>query len=67
MVAVLGAAGAFAQTPEPAKAPEAPKVLPPWELEWAYLSKYHDANNQLGLPARGEKRIVFLGDSITEG
>jgi len=64
---MLGAAGVLAQTAEPSKAPETPKARPPWELEWAYLSKYHDADAQLGAPARGEKRIVFLGDSITEG
>ncbi len=61
----LGAPAGPAQTPEPAKAP--PKVRPPWELEWAYLSKYHDANARLGPPGRAEKRVVFLGDSITEG
>ncbi|SRR6266700_705516 len=28
---------------------------------------YHDANQQLGLPRAGERRVVFLGDSITDG
>lgn len=45
----------------------APKARPAWEREWAYLSRYRDANAQLAPPAAGEKRIVFLGDSITEG
>ena len=67
LLAALGAPPAGAQAPEPAQAPQAPKVRPPWELEWAYLSKYRDADAQLGPPARGEKRVVFLGDSITEG
>jgi len=66
-MAILGAAGVLAQTPGPTKAPEQTKARPPWELEWAYLSKYHDANVQLGPPAGGEQRVVFLGDSITEG
>ncbi|MFT4156032.1 SGNH/GDSL hydrolase family protein [Parafilimonas sp.] len=35
--------------------------------DWANLSKYKDANTVLGLPAPGEKRIVFIGNSITEG
>lgn len=61
----LGVAASLAQTPEPAKAQ--PKARPPWELEWAYLSKYHDANLQLVPPGPTEKRVVFLGDSITEG
>jgi lysophospholipase L1-like esterase len=67
ILASLGMPLASAQTPALPNAAEAPKVRPPWELEWAYLSKYHDANHQLGLPVRGEKRVVFLGDSITEG
>lgn len=64
---VLGAAAALAQTPEPTTATVPPKVRPPWELEWAYLSKYHDANALLGPPGPTENRVVFLGDSITEG
>lgn len=63
---VLGAAAALAQAPEPAKAAVQPTVRPPWELEWAYLSKYHDANLRLGPSRRAENRVVFLGDSITE-
>lgn len=35
--------------------------------DWANLSKYKDANATLGLPAAGEKRVVFMGNSITEG
>jgi lysophospholipase L1-like esterase len=62
----LGAASALAQTSTPAKAAEQQRVRPPWELEWAYLSKYHDANAQLGPPGVTESRVVFLGDSITE-
>lgn len=34
--------------------------------DWAWLARYRDANAQL--PPKGEQpRIVFLGDSITEG
>jgi lysophospholipase L1-like esterase len=67
MLALFGAAAVFAQTPAPTSAPQKAKARPPWELEWAYLSKYHDANVKLGAPAPGKKRVVFLGDSITEG
>jgi len=35
--------------------------------DWAYLSKYREENTQISAPALGEKRIVFFGDSITEG
>ena len=35
--------------------------------DWAYLARYRDANAALPPPARGEKRVAFLGDSITEG
>lgn len=35
--------------------------------DWAQLGRYADANAALGAPARDESRIIFLGDSITEG
>ncbi len=35
--------------------------------DWANLGKYKDANAALGAPAAGEKRVVFMGNSITEG
>ncbi|WP_460687544.1 SGNH/GDSL hydrolase family protein [Niabella aquatica] len=35
--------------------------------DWAHLSKYKDANATLGLPTAGENRVVFMGNSITEG
>jgi lysophospholipase L1-like esterase len=63
-------AGAFAQTAPPPAAPAAASpanAIPRWKIEWAYLSRYHDANLQAGLPAPGERRVVFYGDSITEG
>lgn len=36
-------------------------------LDWAYLNKYKTDNEQILVPTSGEKRIVFFGDSITEG
>jgi lysophospholipase L1-like esterase len=36
-------------------------------LDWAYLNKYKNENEQILAPSSGEKRIVFFGDSITEG
>jgi acyl-CoA thioesterase-1 len=35
--------------------------------DWLNLAKYRDANAKLGVPAEGELRVVFLGDSITQG
>jgi len=35
--------------------------------DFGELSRYRDANARLGAPASGEKRVVFLGDSITDG
>ena len=34
--------------------------------DWANLSYYKKRNRELGLPDENEKRIVFMGDSITE-
>ena len=61
----LGAAGTPEQAPAP-RAADQPKARPPWELEWAYLSKYRDADARLGPPGPRENRVVFYGDSITE-
>lgn len=33
---------------------------------WGF-SRYSEANEKIGLPAPGEKRIVFMGNSITDG
>lgn len=35
--------------------------------DWAQLSRYKAANEKLGPPAPGENRIIFMGNSITEG
>ena len=35
--------------------------------DWAFLAKYRDADKELPAPAPGETRVVFMGDSITEG
>ena len=34
--------------------------------DWPNLAKYRDDDAKLGLPAKGESRVVFMGDSITE-
>jgi lysophospholipase L1-like esterase len=35
--------------------------------DWASLTRYREANAKLGAPAAGETRVVFMGDSITDG
>ncbi|MFN8257587.1 MAG: SGNH/GDSL hydrolase family protein [Bacteroidales bacterium] len=35
--------------------------------DWANLGRFRDENAKLGNPAKGEKRVVFMGNSITEG
>ena len=37
------------------------------KLDWPNLKRFGDSNSKLGLPAANEKRIVFMGNSITEG
>jgi acyl-CoA thioesterase I len=35
--------------------------------DWPFLAKYREANKLLPPPSPGETRVVFMGDSITEG
>jgi len=34
--------------------------------DWPELSRYRDENAKIGAPKKGESRVVFLGDSITD-
>jgi lysophospholipase L1-like esterase/catechol 2,3-dioxygenase-like lactoylglutathione lyase family enzyme len=34
--------------------------------DWANLARYKDQNAKAGLPAAGENRVVFMGNSITD-
>lgn len=40
---------------------------PPSAAEFAGLARYRSANAALAVPAPGEQRVVFFGNSITEG
>ena len=42
-------------------------VLSASAQDWANLARYRAENEAVGLPAPGEKRVVFMGNSITEG
>src|SRR6478672_2935946 len=35
--------------------------------DWANLARYRAANAALPAPAPGERRVVFMGNSITDG
>lgn len=35
-------------------------------LDWPNLARYREANAALAAPAKGEDRVVFMGDSITD-
>src|SRR6266403_4098513 len=35
-------------------------------LDWPNIARYHDANANVQPPAKDEKRVVFMGDSITD-
>jgi lysophospholipase L1-like esterase len=63
------------QVAPPASAP--PQAAPTSEAErqralqrkedWPWLGRFREADLKLGAPAAGENRVVFMGDSITEG
>ena len=38
-----------------------------FHADWANLARYRAANDSLGAPRPGERRVVFMGNSITEG
>ncbi len=35
--------------------------------DWAQLNRYREANTKVAPPAKDENRVVFMGDSITDG
>ena len=37
------------------------------KADWPWLAKFKEADLALAPPAEGENRVVFMGDSITEG
>jgi lysophospholipase L1-like esterase len=45
----------------------APVEEDPMRTDWANLARFKEDNQKIGLPAKGESRIVFMGNSITEG
>ena len=66
-----GIAAAQATTATPAASPtvQVVRTLPvdPLRTDWPNLKRFQSDNSMLSAPAAGEHRIVFMGDSITEG
>lgn len=65
------ALSALAQTPSPTPDPNPDKTradrLQSRLNDFANLARYREANSKLAPPAKGESRVVFMGDSITDG
>ncbi len=70
-------AGSLPQIKAPAVSQPKPATMPvsDWQkahdeqlkIDWPWLAKFKEANLALAPPAEGENRVVFMGDSITEG
>ena len=66
-----------AKTPAPVQTQNAPAPPPmsAWEsahqeqlrTDWPWLARFKEADLKVPSPAPGENRVVFMGDSITEG
>jgi lysophospholipase L1-like esterase len=65
--AALAATALLAQSPEVQKMQKAIARQDGILKDWANLGRYRDANKELQPPKSGEKRVVFMGDSITDG
>jgi lysophospholipase L1-like esterase len=64
---ILSAAVAAQQPPDPcASLKEDNSAMELTLRDWPNLAKYREDDAKLGPPAKGESRVVFLGDSITE-
>ena len=65
------AATAFAQNPLAQESPDAlQRRLEQMQSrlqDWPQLNRYHDLNAKVAPPAKDENRVVFMGDSITDG
>jgi lysophospholipase L1-like esterase len=68
MLLMMGVASASAQTAdkECEDAKNRVKQLDTRLRDWPNLARYHDANSKVAPPAKGETRVVFMGDSITD-
>ena len=76
LVLAVAITSAFAQSPSPTPTPETtdPCAQIKTQLtraqnqlkDWPALGRYRDANAKLLAPVKNERRVVFIGDSITD-
>jgi lysophospholipase L1-like esterase len=70
LVSIVAAASAQTQPPA-TDTPDAMKQrieqMQRTLMDWPRLSRYKDANAKVPVPPKNEDRIVFMGDSITDG
>lgn len=64
--AILLAGLALAQTPAAAQKEAKKAEAKGPDQDWPGLARYHEANLKLAAPVASEKRVVFMGDSITD-
>ena len=62
-----GGIGTAAQTAAPADTAKQIATMETHLADWAQLGRYRAENAALRWPGRGEQRVVFYGDSITDG
>jgi lysophospholipase L1-like esterase len=70
ILALLLPLAAWAQAPAPADEAALRKAYDAAQKrlqDWPQLGRYHAANEKVAAPASGEARVVFMGDSITDG
>jgi lysophospholipase L1-like esterase len=60
-------ASASSDSPDVAKLHADLKMAQDKLKDWPNLARYRDADAQVQPPAAGENRVVFMGDSITDG
>lgn len=72
LTALCAASAGAQQTPSAPDCAELPAVKARLEQsesrlrDWAGLGRYREANSRLATPPRSERRVVFIGDSITD-
>jgi len=73
LVFVMSCSVGMAQTPSPSPADPCAELKTRAERaetrlkDWPALARYHDDNTKVTAPAKNEQRVVFMGDSITDG
>jgi lysophospholipase L1-like esterase len=72
-IALLISSAAWSQVVLQALPPDTPQnchtrsdKMYQWLQDWPNLSRYRQADAELAAPNAGEKRVVFMGDSITD-